>query len=227
VSTPEPPSDRSGVISRLQQQRKPAATIPDNATRQDSTYDRLLTTAAALFRKKGYSAATTRELASLIGIQKASLYHHMAGKEDLLYSICVESLTHMYSEVARSMAQERTPVDRLRSAIRAHMAAILADQDKHTTMLLELRSLQGVRRDHVVELRDQYEGMLQSAIEECQGSGAIRVDISSRYLCLALLNILNWTIIWFRPDGGMEAKDVSRLVEVVYLEGTALLGARD
>ena len=48
------------------------------------TVDRLLDTAAALFWKKGYAATTMREIAATVGIQQASLYHHMASQEHLL-----------------------------------------------------------------------------------------------------------------------------------------------
>src|ERR1700736_4491663 len=55
----------------------PALTDPDASS---ATSDRLLSAAASLFRQKGYSASTTREIAALLGINKASLYHHIKGK---------------------------------------------------------------------------------------------------------------------------------------------------
>ena len=43
--------------------------------------------ATDLFTTKGYEVTTMREIADLLGIKKASLYYHFAGKEELLRSL--------------------------------------------------------------------------------------------------------------------------------------------
>ena len=48
------------------------------------TTERLFHTAAGRFYHKGYAATTTREIATAVGIQQASLYHHMASDVTLL-----------------------------------------------------------------------------------------------------------------------------------------------
>ena len=63
------------------------------------TVDRLLDTAAALFWEKGFAATTTREIATALRIQQASLYYHMSSKEDLLYQIFGSSLHQFLADV--------------------------------------------------------------------------------------------------------------------------------
>ena len=43
--------------------------------------------ATDLFTTKGYEVTTMREIAGVLGIKKASLYYHFAGKEELLRSL--------------------------------------------------------------------------------------------------------------------------------------------
>jgi AcrR family transcriptional regulator len=43
--------------------------------------------ALELFTAKGYELTSMREIADLLGIKKASLYYHFAGKEDILRSL--------------------------------------------------------------------------------------------------------------------------------------------
>ena len=43
--------------------------------------------ATDLFTTQGYEVTTMREIAGVLGIKKASLYYHFAGKEDLLRSL--------------------------------------------------------------------------------------------------------------------------------------------
>ena len=40
-----------------------------------------------LFTSRGYEATSMREIADLLGIKKASLYYHFAGKEDIVRSL--------------------------------------------------------------------------------------------------------------------------------------------
>jgi AcrR family transcriptional regulator len=186
----------------------------------DSTAARLPRAAAALFREKGFASATTRELAERLGIQKASLYHHIRSKADLLYAISMESLDHIRTAVEQAYANaEPSPKDRLRAMIVAHVTTALSDRDLHATMLTELRALPSDRLEAVLDARDQYESLLRKVVLEEQDAGRIRADIDARYLTLALLNLLNWTIFWFDPEGERSAEEISEVLATIFLEG--------
>jgi AcrR family transcriptional regulator len=184
------------------------------------TYQRLLDTAAAMFKTTGYTGTSTRQLAALIGVQNASLYHHIRKKEDLLYDICVDSLKRITDAVVDAISDEHEPVSRLRSLIFAHVTTSLSDRDKHATMLIELRSLSAGRRQEVIELRDLYEKLVESVIREAQAAELLRTDISTRQLTLTLLNQLNWTIFWFREDGALHPAQLASDFASLFLDGS-------
>jgi AcrR family transcriptional regulator len=186
-----------------------------------STADRLLRHAAALFRHKGYAGSTTRELAQLLGVQKASLYHHIRSKEDLLFEISMNSLREITAAVAKAAA-DAPEEDRLQRMIVTHMEVALRDQDMHTTMLIELRSLSADRRAEVLAGRDEYERLLLDAIVREQGAKRIRTDIDARTLTLALLNLLNWTIFWYNPDGDQSPGELAKILCSVFLDGAGV-----
>lgn len=181
--------------------------------------------AARLFWEKGYSATTTRELAQSLGMQKASLYYHINSKEDLLYDICVESLGNIRDAVIRALADEGDPLTRLRAMIQAHVVSMLEDREKHATMLTELKALSPARRDEVVRLRDEYEGLVRGVISEGQEAGVLWQGASAKELELALLNLLNWTIFWYRSDGELSPESLAGLLERLYLEGIGQTGS--
>ncbi|HTE61164.1 MAG TPA: TetR/AcrR family transcriptional regulator [Solirubrobacteraceae bacterium] len=183
-----------------------------------STAARLIETAAALFRRKGYAASTTRELAELLGIQKASLYYHMSGKDDLLVTICHESLRRITDQV-REVAESGPAESRLANVIERHVVTALHDRDMHAVMLIELRALPVERRTSVIERRDQYQHLLHELIESEQKAGRIRADIETKYLTLSLLNLLNWTIFWFDPEGDMAPQELGRTLATIFVEG--------
>jgi AcrR family transcriptional regulator len=193
----------------------------DNGARRPLSIDKLVDAAAKLFRERGYAGTTTRQLSNDLGIQRASLYHHIATKEDLLFEISMRSLTHMIDAV--SAAVDAAPPDqRLRALVRAHMATALADQDMHATMLIELNHLSAERRAAVVAKRTTYEQMIQSEIARAQEARLIRGDFSARQLTLALLNLLNWTIFWYRPDGPDTPASLAGWMSDLFLGGASL-----
>lgn len=153
-------------------------------------------------------------------MQSASLYHHMRKKEDLLFELSVSALKTITRQVSAAVLAVE-PADRLRELIRAHLNAALASQDAHAVMLLELRALPRERRTEVLELRDAYQALVQRTLAEGQASNAIRADIPARQLALALLNLLNWTIFWYRPDGELSPESLADLFARIFVEGAA------
>lgn len=198
--------------------REPASRTKADGDGKKSTADLLLVAAAALFRKKGYSQTTTRELGRAVGIRGPSVYYHYKTKEDILYGLCRESLRKLTAQVAPLGALDDSH-ESLRTIIQTHVANILRDRDMHSTMLTEMRSLSSRRRAAVVKWRDEYERIIRRAIERAQGDSVIRTDIPARDLTLALLSMLNWTIFWYRDDGDLSVDDVGRLLATVFLEG--------
>jgi AcrR family transcriptional regulator len=188
------------------------------ATAEVGTSTQVLDVAAGLFREKGYAGTTTRELAQALGIQKASLYHYITSKEELLFDISMESLRRITEAVAGASATA-TSDRRLESMIERHVETALGDRNLHTTMLVERHALRPEHLTQVRDKRDRYEQLLQAAIHAEQNAGHLRVDIDARWLTKALLNLLNWTIFWFDPNGSMSPKHLAEILATVFLDG--------
>jgi AcrR family transcriptional regulator len=181
--------------------------------------ERILAAAASLFRRQGYEATSVRELASAVGIQSASLYYHISSKEELLHALCVDSLRNIRAAVELAIAGESDPEAQLRSLIHAHVTTAMADEDKHASMLLEMRSLSRPRHAEVVAMRDGYEEIVRGVLRSGQVAGAIRDDIDPKILGLSLLNLLNWSIFWYRPDGPLSPEQLSDHFAEIFVAG--------
>jgi AcrR family transcriptional regulator len=182
------------------------------------TRERLLQSAALLFRTRGYAGATTRDLAASLGIQSASLYHHIGKKEDLLFELSVSAVENITGRVSAAVLAAEPP-DRLRALIRAHLAAALADQDAHAVMLSELRVLSGERRGKVLGLREAYRNLVERTLADGQACNTIRRDRPAKELALGLLNLLNWTIFWYRAGGELSPESIADLMALIFIEG--------
>jgi AcrR family transcriptional regulator len=194
-----------------------AGLIP--TTVNGTTAERIWTVAAQLFREKGYHATTTRELAERLEITRASLYYYVSKKEDLLYGICMEALHRVSEAVQAAIAVETDPRDRIRALVHTQLTSSLTDIDLHATMLLNLHQLTGAQLAEVIEVRNAYESVVGSVIREAQAVQALRDDIAVRDLILVLLNMLNWTLTWYRPGGHLQPEEFARVISEVYLNG--------
>jgi TetR/AcrR family transcriptional regulator, cholesterol catabolism regulator len=182
------------------------------------TRTRIVSAAAALFREQGYAASSMRELAAVIGIQKASLYYHVSSKEELLFEICSDSLTRITEQVT-TVGRDASPETRLRAMCERHLVSALEDRDHHAVMLAEMRGLSDSHRKKIIKLRDAYERVLYEAIVEDRAAGRIRGDIDAKYLTLGLLNLMNWTVFWFKPDDDKSPEDLAEVFTTLFLEG--------
>jgi AcrR family transcriptional regulator len=191
-----------------------------------STQERVLDKAAELFWKKGYAATTTREIAASLGIRQASLYHHVASKENLLCQLCVTSLEQLLREVQIAVSESDCPDGKIRLLVQAHLNTLLKYRTRHALMLSELRSLSGAHRRQVLGLRKRYEKLVLSVLKKGQSEGSVRTDIPAKYLGLALLNILNWAVLWFRDDDALSPDQLAEIFARTYVEGASTSAGR-
>jgi AcrR family transcriptional regulator len=186
------------------------------------TAAKLLALAAQEFRENGFHATTTRQLSAALGIEKASLYYHVDSKYDLLDQICRRSLDEIFAAVSDAVKDETDPRLRITKLVHAHVDTMLRDQDMHATMLVELRALKEPQRAEVVSLRARYEDFVRAELFEAQRAGALDSTYTSHDVCLALLNLLNWTIFWYHADGPRTSEQIAEFLTSVFLDGVAL-----
>lgn len=182
---------------------------------------RLLATSAELFWTHGYRATTTRQIAATLGLQQATLYHHVASKEDLLYEICSASLSQLLCAGEEALAGVKQPRACLEALVRTSIQELLANQREHATMIFELRGLSPERQTDVLDALDRYRQILRSTIADAQADGTLRSDIDARYLEQGVFSLLTWILLWHRPGEALTPELLADLVLEVYMHGAA------
>jgi AcrR family transcriptional regulator len=180
-----------------------------------SRREEIFAVAADIFWDKGYHATSMNNIADASGLRKASLYHHITSKEALLYEMSLSSMHHIIDAVAAATSHD--PEERLREVIARHVEALLSDRSRHATMLLELRSLSDLQRQHVVDLRSRYDNMIDESIRAVQAATGRWPDVSTRHVRLSLLGMLNWTVFWFSSKGAETPRDIAESFARVFM----------
>lgn len=196
-----------------------------NAETGGPTSQLILDAAAALFREKGFSETTTREIAARLNIHQASLYYHMSGKEALLYRMSKLSLEALERQVAGALQACGNGHDRVSAFIRGHLRAMFENPDRAVAFISEFRSLSLQHRRELTVLRRNYSDLLNRELESAVKAGILRRDIPVSILRLALFNYLNWTPRWYQISGRLPLDDLARIYERVFLEGIATPGS--
>ncbi len=189
------------------------------------TAQRIFSVSASLFRAQGYDATTAREIAAVLGIQKASLYHHTRGKAHLLHQVCTSALRQIRKDVLAATEHVTPALERTRQLVIAHVTSLLRYQDQHAASLLEARALEGEHKTDVMLLRDAHDSLVRQILEAGQQTGAIRTDIPSKYLGLLLFSLTNRSMLWYRADGPLRPEQLGELFAVLFLGGAAAPGA--
>src|SRR4051795_10173107 len=104
--------------------------------------------ASQLFHANGYAATSVRDIAKALDIQAASMYAHVASKEDVLWSIVDVAATAFEhaAEAATSDAAASDPVDRLAALVEAHVEVVTANPERSSVFVTEWRHLSPDRR---------------------------------------------------------------------------------
>ncbi len=95
-----------------------------------SVKNMILMNAAELFRKKGFAAASVRELAEALGIEAPSLYNHIGSKAELLQEICFEVAKDYTAHMDKVLQSNKNAAEKTAEIIRFHVRKLSTDFDK-------------------------------------------------------------------------------------------------
>ncbi|NIS79120.1 MAG: TetR family transcriptional regulator [Anaerolineales bacterium] len=180
----------------------------------------ILQAAAQIFRQKGYHAATMRDIADAVHLQKPSLYHHIDSKQDILLAILDKALDLLIEDLLQVVDSEIPTEDKLRQAMRVYTGRLAEDADLAAVLLLEYRNLEPELRTRHIARRDRYEALWRQLVREGIESGEFR-EVDEAITTFALLGVQNWMIIWYREGGRLSAKALAEQFCDLFLEGLA------
>ena len=156
--------------------------------------------AAQIFREKGYHATSMQDIADSVHLQKASLYHHVESKQEILLEILNHALDRVTTDIAAVVNSDLSPTEKLRLALRAYTTILTEDRDLAAVLLLEYRGLDPKLRARHIVRRDQVDSLWRKIVQSGIDAGEFR-SVDTAMTSFALLGVQNWMITWFHQDG--------------------------
>jgi AcrR family transcriptional regulator len=172
--------------------------------------------AARLFAERGYHGTSIGDLADALGVQKASLYHHIASKQDLLYETMRDG-ARAFHDMLDELPEGAPATERIRLAIRGHLRLVAEQLDVATVFTREWRFLEGGRRDDIVDERRRYEERFRALFREGRELSELRTDLDESTAALLVLSALNWAYTWL--DAGRDTDALADRFHALLVDG--------
>ena len=186
--------------------------------------------ASGLFHERGYSGTSVRDIARALDMQGASLYAHVASKQDVLWAI-VEGVATRFESAAETVeaadpgAHVFGPGVHLISLIRAHVGVVTEDVERASVFVHEWRALEPERRDDIARRRDAYEGRFRAAIANGIATDAF-ASVDPVVGAAWILTALNGLVSWYRPDGRIPPRVIADTYADLALRAVQAHGGR-
>lgn len=186
---------------------------------QAETRERVLLEAARLFRHRGYTATTLREIADAAGIKAGSIYYHFGSKEDILVEVLDKGIQVIYDHVrerVEALPADASFRDRLSAVIEAHLWGLLHHGDFTSANIRIYGQIPDSAKKRHRVIRREYADYWDRLFDSALAAGQLRRDTSTAVVRLYVLGALNWTVEWYNPQRGSFAEFVRQITAMVF-----------
>lgn len=176
----------------------------------------LIRAAAKLFRRQGFHATTTRDIAAAVGMHSGSPFYHFKTKEALLHAVMDEGMQTALAQQAGLPLRADLPEQALSLLIRNHFGVLLGPRsDFIPVMLYEWRSLDARQRNAVKRQQASYEAMWLPVLQALHENGQLRGEV--HLARLLIFGALNWSAQWYSARKASTLDDLTSAAMALFI----------
>ncbi len=183
-----------------------------------SVREKIRDAAIKLFAEMGYHAAPLRDIASLAGIQAASIYYHYPSKQALLVEIMDTHMRQLNASLEHIIEQPGGIAEKLYEALASHIRLHTTYKAEFFIIDTEIRALDEETRPRIMALRDEYEHLLQRLLQQGMDEGTLRKS-DVKVTSYALIAMCTEVASWFRPQGRLSVQQVIDIYSQLITDG--------
>lgn len=182
--------------------------------------DSLTDVALRVFSEKGYDGASMDDVARAAGITKASIYHHVSGKEALLERGLARALDALFAILDEPGASDGPSILRLRAIVQRVAETTLALLPE-VTVLFRIRGTSKIQRD-AVDRRRTFDRHVADLIARAQSDGDVRADLDPRLAARLIFGMSNSVVEWFGSGSSITRERVVAALVAIAFDGLAM-----
>ncbi|MFT5249279.1 MAG: AcrR family transcriptional regulator [bacterium] len=177
----------------------------------------IISVASTLFKEKGYSAVTMRDIAKAMGIKAASLYNHIKNKEEILTFIIISLAEEFIEGLDKVKYNKATCEEKLKQIILLHVDITSRNTNGMASLNNDWMHLKD-QLDHYLVLRVEYENTFRDIIKEGINNNEIK-NLNPDIMLFSILSTLRSLYIWIPHKEDLEPALLAFNLSEVLLKG--------
>lgn len=185
-----------------------------NGTRKDV----IIAKAAKLFREKGFSATSMRDLAEHVGVEAASLYNHISSKAEILQEICFKVANNFLSHIEEVDSAHENSISKVEAILRFHIRQMIDNYEEVYVSDREWKHLTDPYLSNMQGQRRAYRQRIASIIEQGIQRKEIK-NIDAPTVVLIMLHAVSGIESWHRSKKKIEPELLEENMVQILIEG--------
>jgi AcrR family transcriptional regulator len=178
----------------------------------------ILKTAAQLFKERGYSAVTMRDLAAAMDMKAASLYNHISGKQEILATLILEVAREFTTGMNAVGKNDKSAFAKAEQLILLHIKIALEYTNALAVLNTDWMHLEGPEYQEYIRLRKNYELDFKKILESGIATGDFK-SMNVETLLFNLLSTLRSIYLWIPKKSANEVADLKKELPQILLTG--------
>lgn len=178
----------------------------------------IINCAAKLFKEKGYSAVTMRDIAQALDIKAASLYNHIKSKQEILVLIIIEIAEEFTNTINKIVVSEIATIEKLEKVIQLHIDITIRNPEALACLNNDWMHLTDEELTYFIKMREDYEENFRSIIKSGIASNEIK-NINSEVIIFSMLSTLRTLYLWYGKKKGFTEVSLKNNMKEVLLNG--------
>lgn len=178
----------------------------------------IINCAAKLFKEKGYSAITMRDIAQVLDIKAASLYNHIKSKQEILVLIIIEIAEEFTNKMEEIVNSEITSIQKLEKVIQLHINITIRNPDALACLNNDWMHLTDEELTYFIKMREDYEENFSDIIKSGIASNEIK-NLNPEVIIFSMLSTLRTLYLWYGKKKGFTETSLKNNMAEVLLNG--------
>ncbi len=180
----------------------------------------IIEAAAIIFKEKGYDRATLQDIATRVGITKATLYHHYKNKHELLFTIIDALMEKGITELSKIVEMPIPSNQKIHLAFREHFSSYESSFPNYGVLLHE--NTDSLPRELEVKAKKAFKiylSLWEKLIKEGIETGSFDKKLDPKITVQAAIGMSNWVYKWASPEGRLKFSQISDMFEDIFTDG--------
>ncbi len=179
--------------------------------------EEIIKTATKLFKEKGYSAVTMRDIAKAMGIKAASLYNHINSKQHILRDIIISLAEEFTNGMQTVQLSEVSSIEKLRLIVALHVKITANSTYGMASLNNDWMHLEE-QLDYYLELRDTYEENFRNILREGIKKNEI-INSNLEIMLFSMLSTLRSLYLWIPKKEDLNTEELTQNLSHMLING--------